>query len=140
LEVKEVQFRPKLRRKDLYKKTRFYDYSYYSFVGTWAWLLHRLSGVALIFYLMMHIWVIHTLTMGPRAFNDIMIFLSSVPFKVLEVGLWGVILFHAFNGIRIIIVDFFNGSVAQKKWFFFLVGICFVLWALGSIMLISHIK
>ena len=79
--------------------------------------LHRLAGLALIFYLSLHIWVINSLTYGEKTFNDVMIFLSSPLFKLLEVGLWGVILFHAFNGVRIVIVDFFKGSLAQKKWF-----------------------
>lgn len=123
----------------MYKRTRFYDLGYTNFIGSWAWILHRLSGLALIFYLMMHLWVIHTLTLGPESFNRVMTFLASKPFKLLEVGLWGVILFHAFNGVRIIIVDFFHGSLFHKKLFFFLISIAFLLWAFGSYLLLSHV-
>ena len=105
----------------MYKKAKFYDLNYYKFIGTWAWILHRLSGLALIFYLCLHIWVINTLTKGPDKFNEIMRFLNSTPFKYLEVGLWGIILFHAFNGVRIIFVDFFKGSLYHKKLFFLLI-------------------
>jgi succinate dehydrogenase hydrophobic anchor subunit len=56
------------------------------------------------------------------------------------VGLWGVILYHAFNGIRVVIVDFFKGSLVHKKLFVVLIAIALVLWALGSYMLISHIQ
>lgn len=123
----------------MYKRTRFFDLSYYNFIGTWAWLLHRLSGLALIFYLTLHIWVVNTLTQGPDKFNALMEFLNSPLFKYLEVGLWGVILFHAFNGIRIVIVDFFKGSLFQKKMFFILIFIAFLLWITGSYILLSHI-
>jgi len=123
----------------LYKRTRIYDLSYYNFVGSWAWILHRLSGLALIFYITLHIWVINTLTQGPEKFETIMTFLNSPLFKYLEVGLWGIILFHAFNGVRIIIVDFFKGSFAQKKVFFILILIAFIMWAIGSFIIISHI-
>jgi succinate dehydrogenase / fumarate reductase cytochrome b subunit len=123
----------------LYKRTRFYDLTYYKFIGSWAWILHRLAGLALIFYLCLHIWVIHSLTLGERTFNQVMIFLSSPLFKLLEVGLWGVILYHAFNGARIVIVDFFKGSLAHKKWFVLLVAVAFVLWALGSYEILSHV-
>ena len=123
----------------MYKRTRFYDFTYYNFIGTWAWILHRLAGLALIFYLSLHIWVINSLIYGEKTFNQVMIFLSSPLFKLLEVGLWGVILFHAFNGLRIVIVDFFKGSLAQKKWFILLIAIAFVLWALGSYMILSHV-
>ena len=123
----------------MYKRTRIYDLSYYNFVGSWAWILHRLSGLALIFYITLHIWVINTLTQGPEKFETIMTFLNSPLFKYLEVGLWGIILFHAFNGVRIIIVDFFKGSFAQKKVFFILILIAFIMWAIGSFIIISHI-
>lgn len=124
----------------MYKRTKIYDLSYYNFVGSWAWILHRLSGLALVFYITLHIWVINTLTQGPEKFETIMNFLSSPLFKYLEVGLWAIILFHAFNGVRIIIVDFFKGSFAQKKVFFILILIAFIMWAIGSFIIISHIK
>lgn len=123
----------------MYKRTKFFDPNYYKFVGSWAWMLHRLSGLALIFYLCLHIWVINTLTLGESNFNEVMAFLGSPLFKILEVGLWGVILFHAFNGVRVVIVDFFKGSLFQKKLFFILIAIAFVLWAWGSYMILSHI-
>jgi len=123
----------------LYKRTKFFDLNYYKFVGSWAWILHRLAGLALIFYLSAHIWVINTLAKGANEFNAVMKVLNSPLFKYLEVGLWGVILFHAFNGIRIVIVDFFKGSLYQKKLFFIMITLAFILWALGSYMLLSHI-
>lgn len=124
----------------MYKRTKFFDPNYYKFIGSWAWMLHRLSGLALIFYLSLHIWVINSLTYGPDTFNKVMTFLGSPLFKILEVGLWGVILFHAFNGVRVVIVDFFKGSLFQKKLFFILITIAFVMWAWGSYIILSHIR
>ncbi len=123
----------------MYKDKKFFDLSYYKFTGSWAWVLHRLSGLALIFYLSAHIWVISTLSKGPEGFNRVMGILNSPLFKFLEVGLWGVILFHAFNGIRIVFVDFFKGSLYHKKLFYGLIFIAFVLWVTGSYFLVSHI-
>lgn len=123
----------------MYKRKKIFDLDYYKFIGSWAWILHRLSGLALIFYLSVHIWVINNLTKGPEEFNSVMNLLNSPLFKFLEVGLWGIILFHAFNGIRIVFVDFFKGSLFHKKLFFVLILIAFILWALGSYQLISHV-
>ena len=123
----------------MYKRTKFFDLDYYKFIGSWAWILHRLSGLALVFYITLHIWVINTLTLGPEKFDSVTKFLTSPLFKILEAGLWGVILYHAFNGVRVVIVDFFQGSLIQKKLFMVLISIAFVLWALGSYLLISHI-
>lgn len=124
----------------MYKRTLFFDPSYYKFIGSWAWIIHRLSGLALIFYLSLHIWVINSLTMGKEKFESVMTFLSSPLFKLLEVGLWAVILFHAFNGVRIVLVDFSKGSLVHKRLFAVLIAIAFVLWVMGSYMLISHIQ
>jgi len=124
----------------LFKRTTLFDLNYYKFIGSWAWILHRLSGLALIFYLTLHIWIINTLTKGPETFNKVMDFLGSPLFKFLEIGLWGVIMFHAFNGARIVIVDFFKGSLVHKKLFTIAMVIAFVLWALGSYLLLSHMK
>jgi len=124
----------------LYKDKKIFDLSYYKFTGSWAWILHRLSGLALIFYLSAHVWVISTISKGPEGFEEVMAVLASPLFKFLEVGLWGVILFHAFNGIRIVLVDFFNGSLYHKKLFFILIFIAFALWVTGGYLIISHIK
>ena len=123
----------------MYKPRKPYDLSYTHFVGSWAWLLHRLSGLALIFYLCLHIWVIHTLTQSEQAFNSLMELLGSPLFRILEAGLWGVILYHAFNGVRVLIVDFYHGSLMHKRLFFFLILIAFLLWAAGSAVILSHI-
>ncbi|MCP4215231.1 MAG: succinate dehydrogenase, cytochrome b556 subunit, partial [bacterium] len=123
-----------------YKRTKFFDFSYYKFVGSWAWIFHRLSGLALIFYLSLHIWVINSLTRGAETFNEVMTFLNSPLFKIAEVALWAVILFHAFNGIRVVVVDFFKGSLYHKKLFFVLIAVATVLWVAGAYILLSHLK
>jgi succinate dehydrogenase / fumarate reductase cytochrome b subunit len=123
----------------LYKRTKIFDFNYRKFTGSWAWILHRLSGLALIFYLVLHIWVINTLTRGAEQFDRIMKFLGSPLFKFLEVGLWGVILYHAFNGVRIVIVDFSKGSLIHKKSYYILIAAAFILWAAGSFLILTHI-
>lgn len=123
----------------LYKRTKIFDFNYRKFTGSWAWILHRLSGLALIFYLVLHIWVINTLTRGAEQFDKIMNFLGSPLFKFLEVGLWGVILYHAFNGARIVIVDFSKGSLLHKKLYYILIAAAFILWAAGSFLILTHI-
>lgn len=124
----------------MYKRTKFFDLNYYKFVGSWAWILHRLSGLALIFYLTLHLWVVNTLTQGPEQFNGVMGFLGSPLFKLLEIGLWGVILFHAFNGARIVIVDFSKGSLFHKKLFYVFIAIAFIMWVAGGYFIVSHIQ
>jgi len=104
-------------------------------VGTVAWILHRLSGVLIIFYLVLHIWVMSFLQKGPESFNRVMHFLESPLFKLLEIGLLGVVVYHALNGIRLTILDLGWGMAHQKKMFWAVVGVGIVLFVLGAIPL-----
>lgn len=84
--------------------------------GSWAWILHRLSGVALVLYICLHLWELHTLAYAnPDRFNHHMLTFQSIGFKFLEWSLLGVVLVHALNGIRIMVVDFFGGARYHKK-------------------------
>jgi len=99
--------------------------------GMLAWILFRITGLALVFYLAMHILVISNLH-DPAKFDKTMEFLGSWQFRLLEIGLFLVVLYHALNGIRIFIIDFFNGSLYQAKMWWILMGIGVVLFAAGA--------
>lgn len=93
-------------------------------IGTAAWILHRLSGLGLILYLLLHIWVIHHLVVGEREFDSIMQLFENPLFEFLEVGLIGVILYHLWNGLRITLFDIGLLIEKQKQVF----GVVLVLW------------
>ena len=105
-------------------------------LGTFAWILHRLSGLALISYLLLHIWVISHLTGGAKSFDGIMHAFGSSAFKFLEVGLVGVILYHLFNGLRVTLIDM--GILIEKQKLLYIVAL--VIWlatwfGFGAVML-----
>ena len=75
-------------------------------VGTWSWVLHRLSGIALALYVFPHFWVISSAMLGPGGFNKRLALVQSEFFHIVEIGLIGVIFFHMLNGIRVTLVDF----------------------------------
>jgi succinate dehydrogenase / fumarate reductase cytochrome b subunit len=98
--------------------------------GYVAWLLNRVTGILITFYLIMHIWVIHHLAHGPEQYQRVMQFLSSKLFMFFELGLIGVVLFHMMNGIRIVLVDFGKAAANQKATFWVLMAIGVVLYVL----------
>ncbi len=109
--------------------------------GAIAWLLHRLSGIALALYLPVHVWVNHHIARGEDQYNQIMKLLALPIFKILEVGLWGVILYHTLNGLRILLIDLGPGVKYQKQLFWAVVAIGLVLWMIGSYPLaVSFLK
>ncbi|MCB2186601.1 MAG: succinate dehydrogenase, cytochrome b556 subunit [Deltaproteobacteria bacterium] len=80
--------------------------------GYVTWILHRLTGLGLAAYLCMHIWVIHNISLGKEAFNEVMAVVQSPLFHFLEVGLLFCVAFHALNGVRIVLIDY--GPAAEK--------------------------
>lgn len=80
--------------------------------GYIAWLLHRITGIGLALYIFTHIWVIHHISRGKEAFNQVMAVVQSPIFHLLEIGLLACVVFHGLNGIRVVLIDY--GSAAEK--------------------------
>lgn len=98
--------------------------------GMWAWLLFRISGLVLVFYLGAHIIVI---SMGQFGHLDKLMDLFDTPVLVLlDLVLVVAVLYHALNGVRIILMDFGIG-VRRHKFMFWtamaIVVICFAVFA-----------
>ncbi|MBE2255169.1 MAG: succinate dehydrogenase, cytochrome b556 subunit [Ignavibacteria bacterium] len=104
------------------KKIKTYDQkewikenlSYKKDSGSWAWILHRITGLALIGYLFLHIYSLSPLTEGKAAFDAKMQQFTTPFFMVLEWFLFAFVLFHSLNGIRIVIVDWADGAKYHK--------------------------
>ena len=86
-------------------------------LGAVAWILHRLSGLALVLYLFLHVWTLGAATQGPAAFDARMAVFTSGVFAFLESLIVAVAAFHMFNGLRIILVDFARLTHWQKGMF-----------------------
>ncbi len=75
-------------------------------IGMWAWILFRISGLILAFYLFVHIWVISQGRVGGAERLDGLFDLFDHPILVfLDFMLVAAVLFHALNGVRIMLMD-----------------------------------
>jgi succinate dehydrogenase / fumarate reductase cytochrome b subunit len=92
--------------------------------GMWSWVLHRITGMGIYFFLLVHILDTALVRVSPEAYN-IVIGHYQTPFMgVAELALVGAIVFHAFNGLRIILVDFWNiGTKHHVAIFYVVVGL-----------------
>jgi succinate dehydrogenase / fumarate reductase cytochrome b subunit len=84
-------------------------------IGMWAWMLFRISGLILAGYLFVHIWVISQgRASGPQQLNDLFKFFDK-PFLVfLDFMLVAAVMYHALNGVRIVLMDLGIG-IRQHK-------------------------
>ncbi len=87
-------------------------------LGMWAWILFRISGLVLAVYLFVHIWVISQGRVGGAArLNGFFDFFDK-PFLVfLDSVLVAAVLYHALNGVRILLMDFGIGIKRHKAVF-----------------------
>jgi succinate dehydrogenase / fumarate reductase cytochrome b subunit len=91
------------------KKRSDYGSVYKGHEGQWSWLFHRVTGVAIILFLFAHVVDTAVVGWGPDAYNRVASVYHNPVVRTLELGLVAAVLFHSFNGIKIMLIDFFPG-------------------------------
>ncbi|MFD4423083.1 succinate dehydrogenase, cytochrome b556 subunit [Agromyces sp. NPDC058484] len=89
--------------------------------GMWSWVLHRITGVAIFFFLLVHILDTALVRVSPEAYNAVIGTYQTPIMGLGEVALVGAVVFHAFNGLRIILVDFWSWATRNQKVLFYIV-------------------
>jgi succinate dehydrogenase / fumarate reductase cytochrome b subunit len=89
----------------------------------WSWVLHRISGVGIFFFLLVHILDTALVRVSPEAYNVVIESYKTPIIGVAELGLVGAILFHGLNGLRVIAVDFWSKGTKFQAPMFWLVMI-----------------
>lgn len=80
-------------------------------VGMWSWVFHRISGVGIFFFLLVHILDTALVRVSPEAYNAVMASYKTPLIGTAELGLVAAILFHGLNGLRITAVDFWSKGI-----------------------------
>jgi succinate dehydrogenase / fumarate reductase cytochrome b subunit len=96
-------------------------------IGMWAWMLFRISGLVLVFYLFVHVWVISQGRVGAESLDDLFEFFDKPLLVFLDLMLVSAVLYHALNGVRIILMDLGIGIRQHKAVFW----VCMVIAALA---------
>jgi succinate dehydrogenase cytochrome b subunit len=74
--------------------------------GQWSWVAHRVTGVAIILFLFAHVVDTALVGWGPTAYNRVVSVYHNPFIRLLELGLVAAVIYHALNGVRIMIIDF----------------------------------
>ncbi len=99
--------------------------------GMWSWVFHRVSGVAIFFFLLVHILDTALVRISPIAYNAVMSTYKTVIMGLGEAVLVGAIGFHALNGLRIILVDTWSKGTKYQRAMFYGVWVIWALLMLG---------
>lgn len=73
-------------------------------LGTWAFVLNRLTGLGLVAYLYLHLIVLSTLLRGPAAWDGLVAVFRRPVFLALDVLLVLGLAVHGLNGLRVALV------------------------------------
>jgi succinate dehydrogenase / fumarate reductase cytochrome b subunit len=71
-----------------------------------AWAFHRISGIAIWAFVVLHVIDIYLVGGDPKAYDELLAIYGSPVGRVGEVLLGAALLYHALNGLRIIVMDF----------------------------------
>ena len=77
-----------------------------------AWAGHRLSGIGVLVYLIMHIVETSTVILVPDVYDVALGLLHNLPARLGEIVLMAALVYHALNGVRVIIMDFWPRTTA----------------------------
>jgi succinate dehydrogenase / fumarate reductase cytochrome b subunit len=111
--------------------------------GQWSWLAHRVTGVAVILFLFAHVVDTAVIGWGPEAYDRVVRVYHNWAVKLLELGLVAAVLYHAINGVKIMIFDFWPSTarhmkpIAAASTLLFLGSMAPVTWIMGKAILQS---
>jgi succinate dehydrogenase / fumarate reductase cytochrome b subunit len=103
--------------------------------GQYSWLLHRVTGLAIILFLFAHVVDTAVVGWGPEAYNRVASVYHNPFVRLLELGLVAAVLYHSFNGVKIMLIDFFPGLTRHIRF----LGIATMVLFVGSMIPITWI-
>lgn len=108
----------------------------YKTTGFLSFALRRFTGVALVLYLFIHMWVIGSVLGGPESFDARMAMVQGPLFTFLEVMLLAAIVYHTVDGIRLLIVHYLKVTEYRKSLFYAVLGASAIIVIAGAIPLL----
>jgi len=102
--------------------------------GVWAWVMQRITAAVLILFLGAHFWVLHYAAAGEHIRLEAVIArLRSPFFMTVDYMLLATAIYHALNGVRMVVLDFGIGRRASSVF-------TIVLWIFGLVALVYGIN
>jgi succinate dehydrogenase / fumarate reductase cytochrome b subunit len=101
--------------------------------GFISFLLRRVTGIALVLYLFVHMWVIGSALQGAQVFDTRLAAVQTPFFKIAEVALLAAVFYHAFDGLRLLLINWFKVTDYRRSLFYAAFGLAAILTAAGGV-------
>jgi len=106
----------------------------------WSWVAHRVTGVLIFFFLFAHVMDTALVRVSPDAYNEVIGTYKNPIVGLGEAGLVAAVIFHAFNGVRIILVDFWwKGTRYQRQMLWAVVALFLVVFVPFAVRHLMHV-
>jgi succinate dehydrogenase / fumarate reductase, cytochrome b subunit len=74
--------------------------------GMWTWMLHRVTGLGVLLFLIVHVIETAAIIYSPAFYDSALVLYKNPFFRIAELAIFFSVLFHAANGLRIVVQDF----------------------------------
>ncbi len=106
--------------------------------GQVAWVLHRLTGVGVLLFFVIHVVDTMFIAYGPELYNKVMAIYRMPVFRYGEIALAAALLYHALNGTRITILDFWPELGRKQRALFYAEMVLFaIIFVPGAILMLK---
>lgn len=82
-------------------------------IGQWSWVLHRISGLGVLLFFVIHIIDTSWSVFYPHLYEEAISIYQTPLFTLGEFALVAAVVYHAYNGLRIVILDF------KPQWWYY---------------------
>ena len=107
--------------------------------GMWSWVLHRITGATIFFFLFVHVLDTALVRVSPQAYNEVLATYKTPIVGLMEQGLVAALLYHALNGLRVILVDYWEkGPRYQRQMLWGVAGVWLLVMVPAGIVIGRH--
>ena len=107
-------------------------------LGSWAFILNRITGLGLTLYLFLHLIMLGQLAKGPQAYDGFIALVKNPLFLTGELLVVAAALIHGLNGIRIGLTSFGIWAKYQKQLFVILMSIALITTAIFAFRMFTY--
>ncbi|MGH3636038.1 succinate dehydrogenase, cytochrome b556 subunit [Mycobacterium sp.] len=93
----------------------------------WSWVLHRITGATIFFFLFVHVLDTALVRVGPQTYTEVIATYKTPIVGLMELGLVAAVLYHALNGIRVILIDFWEQGPRYQRLMIWATAVIWVL-------------
>lgn len=96
----------------------------------WASVAHRITGASIFFFLFVHVLDTALVRVSPQTYTEVIAIYKTPIVSLMELGLVAAVLYHALNGVRVILIDLWCRGPRYQQ---------LMLWTVAAIWLLATV-